>query len=184
MNRVFTIILLLFPQHGLSQNIYFEPDTLHSKEITFQDCIVLEATDTSSFFEKLGRPLRVSTYQEEDGDIEFAEFHYHYDYAGFDIRLFIADSLLYFGHLTITTSLEPLIMRGEEVKIGDPIQKLASMFPISCELFQTRSKYLKPPFTFLVYFINDNLQYGYYGSIMFEIEEGTIQRMVVMSMIE
>lgn len=184
MNRVFTIILFLFPHCGLSQNIYFEPDTLKAKEIIFQDYIILAATDTISLFETLGHPLKVTTYQEEDGDIEFAEFHYHYDYAGFDIRLFIADSLLYFGNLTITTSLKSLILRGEEVQIGDPLQKLALMFPISYQLFQTRSKYLKPPFTFLVYFINDDLQYGYYGSIMFEIEEGTIQRMVVMSMIE
>ncbi len=184
MNRILAIILFLFPDYGLSQNIYFEPDTLHSKEIVFQDYIILEATDTISLFESLGRPLKVSTYQEEDGDIEFAEFHYYYDYDGYDIRLFIADSLLYFGNLTITTSLKPLILSGEEIKIGDPIQKLASMFPISYELFQTRNKYLKPPFTFLVYFINDDFQYGYYGSIMFEIKEGIIRRMGVISLIE
>lgn len=184
MNRILVVVLLLFPYYGLSQNIYFEPDTLHSKEIVFQDYIMLEATDTISLFETLGRPLKVTTYQEEDGDIEFAEFHYYYDYDGYDIRLFIADSLLYFGNLTITTSLKPLILRGEEIKIGDPIQKLASMFPISYELFQTRSKYLKPPFIFLVYFINDDLQYGYYGSIMFEIKEGIIKRMGVISLIE
>ena len=139
LTRIVIIFLIFIFNKGYTQEVYLEADTLYGDEIYFKSFPLLKATDTLNLFNSFGYPILRETYKEQEMDIEFAEIHYHYEYNGYKILLFVAENELYFDAFYLENAGESITLKNNILRVGDSANRLAELFPISCLLYTSPS---------------------------------------------